>query len=177
MGALSGRSVRLAGLFSPKARRSFHSGLLDGGAAPRKLRRVALRSALSAGTSFGEVARQACKTGSAISSSISSGCSFLQEQNKRKWNQEVAHLRQLGQKCALATIVAARWIPSVQNGDGGWGESCASYLYNQLRSGQEHGLADGVGDSRSAAAGEGNSPAFERGVSYLLDTQTADGEY
>jgi len=65
----------------------------------------------------------------------------------------------------------------VQNGDGGWGESCASYLYNQLRSGQEHGLADGVGDSRSAAAGEGNSPAFERGVSYLLDTQTADGEY
>src|SRR5271165_5140562 len=130
MGALSGRSVRLAGLFSQEARRSFHPGLLDGGAAPRKLRRVALRSALSAGTSFGEVAREACKTGSARSSSISSACSFPQEQNKRKWNQEVAHLRQLGQKCALATIVAARWIPSVQNGDGGWGESCASYLYN-----------------------------------------------
>jgi squalene-hopene/tetraprenyl-beta-curcumene cyclase len=64
---------------------------------------------------------------------------------------------------------AVEWLKSVQNPDGGWGESCASY--------NDHSLA-GKGDSMPSvtawallglmAVGQVNSNAVEKGVRYLL---------
>jgi squalene-hopene/tetraprenyl-beta-curcumene cyclase len=72
----------------------------------------------------------------------------------------------------------AAWIRSVQNEDGGWGESCASYDDPSLR---------GKGPSTASqtswaimgliAAGERDSAAVTRGVDYLLRTQGADGSW
>jgi squalene-hopene/tetraprenyl-beta-curcumene cyclase len=73
---------------------------------------------------------------------------------------------------------AVRWLESRQNPDGGWGETLASYADPTLA---------GVGDSMPSqtawallallAARQAESPAVERGVRYLLDTQGADGSW
>jgi squalene-hopene/tetraprenyl-beta-curcumene cyclase len=71
---------------------------------------------------------------------------------------------------------AVDWILAHQNGDGGWGESCGSYVDPALR---------GVGASTASqtawalmallAAGEDAHPATQRGIRYLLTTQNGDG--
>ncbi|HVY61928.1 MAG TPA: squalene--hopene cyclase [Planctomycetota bacterium] len=70
---------------------------------------------------------------------------------------------------------AAEWLRSVQNPDGGWGESCKSY----------EGAPPAVGVSTASqtawavmgllAAGRGDSDACRRGVEWLLETQKEDG--
>ncbi len=72
----------------------------------------------------------------------------------------------------------ARWLLEHQNGDGGWGESIASYDEPSRR---------GKGESTPSqtawaimgllAAGEGESPAVRRGVRWLVDRQTGDGTW
>ena len=45
---------------------------------------------------------------------------------------------------------AADWLVAHQNDDGGWGETCASYMDDALRGTRpEHGVADGVGAARA----------------------------
>lgn len=71
---------------------------------------------------------------------------------------------------------AAAWLRSVQNADGGWGETCESYKKPELR---------GIGPSTASqtawaliglmAAGDNESAAVQRGIQYLLDHQHADG--
>jgi squalene-hopene/tetraprenyl-beta-curcumene cyclase len=73
---------------------------------------------------------------------------------------------------------ALEWVISHQNADGGWGESCASYVDPRQR---------GVGPSTASqtawaimaliAGGRADHPATHRGVQYLLETQRADGEW
>ena len=73
---------------------------------------------------------------------------------------------------------AVDWLVSHQNDDGGWGESCASYVVPSQR---------GVGPSTASqtawavialiAADRANHPATHRGVQYLLDTQRPDGDW
>lgn len=73
---------------------------------------------------------------------------------------------------------AAEWIRSVQNDDGGWGESPASYEDPTLR---------GVGPSTASqtawallglfAAGDHESEKVRRGVHYLCSTQQDDGSW
>ena len=73
---------------------------------------------------------------------------------------------------------AVRWFLTHQNGDGGWGESIASYDDPAQR---------GVGASTPSqtawalmgllAAGEGASPAVQAGVRYLLDRQNDSGTW
>ncbi len=43
------------------------------------------------------------------------------------------------------------WVRSIQNFDGGWGESCESYQQQELRGRAEHSFTDRVG--RAGAAG------------------------
>jgi squalene-hopene/tetraprenyl-beta-curcumene cyclase len=72
---------------------------------------------------------------------------------------------------------AARWLRAVQNPDGGWGESCASY--------DQHGfVAERSTPSQTAwgllgldAAGDNGSPAVERGIEWLLRHQTSTGDW
>jgi squalene-hopene/tetraprenyl-beta-curcumene cyclase len=67
---------------------------------------------------------------------------------------------------------AVAWLLTVQNPDGGWGESCYSY--------EDESFA-GIGRSTPSqtawaimslqAAGRGDHPACRRGVAYLLEHQ------
>ena len=73
---------------------------------------------------------------------------------------------------------AVEWLLTHQNGDGGWGECCGSYVDKELR---------GVGTSTASqtawallaliAAGEADSDACRRGVNYLLEIQQPDGSW
>ncbi len=74
------------------------------------------------------------------------------------------------------TRKAVGWLLAHQNEDGGWGESCGSYVDDSLR---------GVGPSTASqtawallaliSAGEAVNEACERGVKYLVNTQLDGG--
>jgi squalene-hopene/tetraprenyl-beta-curcumene cyclase len=72
---------------------------------------------------------------------------------------------------------AAKWLLSIQNADGGWGEDAASYRLGYKG-------FDGAPSTASQtawallglmAAGEVGNPAVARGVDYLTTTQTQKG--
>jgi squalene-hopene/tetraprenyl-beta-curcumene cyclase len=73
---------------------------------------------------------------------------------------------------------AVRWLNERQNADGGWGETCASYVEVAAR---------GRGESTPSqtawallgliAAGRADSPAAHRGARFLLDRQRTDGAW
>lgn len=72
---------------------------------------------------------------------------------------------------------AARWLAAVQNADGGWGESCASYV-------EDHFVAAPSTASQTAwavigllAAGEGHFEQVRKGLEYLIQTQKDDGTW
>ncbi len=72
----------------------------------------------------------------------------------------------------------AQWLRSVQNPDGGWGESCRSYDDPSER---------GKGESTPSqtawalmglfASGDLKSPTVQKGLAYLLNTQKSDGSW
>jgi squalene-hopene/tetraprenyl-beta-curcumene cyclase len=74
--------------------------------------------------------------------------------------------------------LAADWIESRQNADGGWGETCASYMDENLR---------GMGPSTASqtawailaliAAERSDQEAIARGLAYLVGTQRDDGSW
>lgn len=74
--------------------------------------------------------------------------------------------------------MAADWVESRQNRDGGWGESCASYADPGLR-GKGESTASQTGWALLAliAAGRPESEAVKMGVSYLVATQRPDGAW
>ncbi len=70
------------------------------------------------------------------------------------------------------------WLKAHQNRDGGWGESCASYIdYSQ------HGIGPSTASQTAwailalVAAGEAENTATRRGVHYLLNTQNPEGNW
>lgn len=88
-------------------------------------------------------------------------------------------LRAAGEDMREAFIIrAAEWLHSVQNADGGWGESCDSYDDPDLK---------GIGPSTASqtawallglmAFGEYDSASVRRGIEYLLAMQTAEGTW
>lgn len=94
------------------------------------------------------------------------------------WSVLVA-LRAAGMATDAAPIRrAAKWLQSVQQADGGWGESNDSYLDPGLC-----GRGIGSGPTQTAwallalmEAGEVDTPAVTRGIEFLLRTQTG-GEW
>jgi len=76
-----------------------------------------------------------------------------------------------------AMFQAGRWLASVQNADGGWGESCASYGEGQFVPASSTPSQTAWGLLGLIAAGQGDGDALIRGVRYLIDTQNADGTW
>ena len=70
------------------------------------------------------------------------------------------------------------WLLSCQNADGGWGESCGSYVDPAL-----HGVGPSTASQTAwallalLAAGEAGATATQRGVDYLVTTQKEDGSW
>src|SRR5947199_2785018 len=72
----------------------------------------------------------------------------------------------------------AEWLLSVQNPDGGWGESCASYEDPSLK-GQGPSTASQTAWALMGlmAAGMGNHAALRKGVEFLVRNQNPDGSW
>jgi squalene-hopene/tetraprenyl-beta-curcumene cyclase len=73
---------------------------------------------------------------------------------------------------------AAEWLRSIQNSDGGWGESVASYDHPHLRG---QGLSTASQTAWAIlgllAAGDTRSESVELGIEYLLRTQKKNGSW
>ena len=69
------------------------------------------------------------------------------------------------------------WLVSVQNSDGGWGEDCESYALDYAGYQPAPSTASQTGWALLGlmAAGEVDCDAVARGVTYLAETQDADG--
>jgi squalene-hopene/tetraprenyl-beta-curcumene cyclase len=72
---------------------------------------------------------------------------------------------------------AAAWIASVQNADGGWGESCASYAEDRFVAAPSTASQTAWALLGLLAAGDRGSHALLRGAEYLVETQRPDGEW
>jgi len=74
---------------------------------------------------------------------------------------------------------ASLWIADRQNPDGGWGETCASYMDENLR-GKGPSTASQTGwalMALTAVGGQDYSAAIRRGVGYLVEKQRDDGTW
>jgi squalene-hopene/tetraprenyl-beta-curcumene cyclase len=72
---------------------------------------------------------------------------------------------------------AVEWVKSVQNMDGGWGESCVSYAKSRFVPAESTPSQTAWALLALAAAGDRGSDPMTRGVRYLLDTQKTDGTW
>ncbi len=74
--------------------------------------------------------------------------------------------------------LAASWLGKVQNADGGWGESCASYHHPSLMGrGESTASQTAWGLIGLLAAGALLESSATRAVEYLLDRQQPDGSW
>ena len=72
---------------------------------------------------------------------------------------------------------AAKWLRAIQNPDGGWGESCASYTRDCFVPAPSSASQTAWALLGLRAAGDRESAQFREGVEYLLKLQTADGKW
>jgi len=72
---------------------------------------------------------------------------------------------------------AARWLAAVQNADGGWGESCASYEENRFVAAPSTPSQTAWAILGLLAAGEQHYEGFRRGVEWLNQHQREDGTW
>ncbi|MGW2190566.1 squalene--hopene cyclase [Streptomyces sp. NPDC001719] len=73
---------------------------------------------------------------------------------------------------------AVRWLESVQNADGGWGEDLRSYRDPEwIGRGASTPSQTAWALMALLSAGERESKAVERGIAYLVETQTEDGTW
>lgn len=71
----------------------------------------------------------------------------------------------------------AEFLRAVQNADGGWGESCATYAAQHFIAAPSTPSQTAWGLLGLAAAGDRTSLAARRGLSYLLESQQPDGAW
>ncbi len=87
-------------------------------------------------------------------------------------------LRATDPKVSRAAMAkAGRWLQSVQQADGGWGESCASYAKRHFVPAASTPSQTAWALLGLAAAGDTKSVAVQRGVRYLLERQRPDGTW
>jgi squalene-hopene/tetraprenyl-beta-curcumene cyclase len=72
---------------------------------------------------------------------------------------------------------AAKWLRAIQNPDGGWGESCASYARDCYVPAPSSASQTAWALLGLCAAGDRDSAQFRRGVEFLLGLQTAAGKW
>ncbi|MFN0167112.1 MAG: squalene--hopene cyclase [Bryobacteraceae bacterium] len=70
---------------------------------------------------------------------------------------------------------AAEWLRSIQNADGGWGESCSSYDCQGFSPAESTPSQTAWAVLGLIAAGDTTSESIRRGVDYLVKTQRPDG--
>ena len=78
---------------------------------------------------------------------------------------------------ANAISDAADFLRRVQNEDGGWGESCASYVNHAFAPGPSTASQTAWALLGLAASGATSSAVVRRGLHWLLDRQNADGSW
>ncbi len=72
---------------------------------------------------------------------------------------------------------AAQWIQSVQHADGGWGESCQSYVSGRYETAPSTPSQTAWALLGLEAAGQKGCRAAARGVAHLIETQKDDGSW
>jgi len=72
---------------------------------------------------------------------------------------------------------AGEWLRSIQNADGGWGESCASYDHGTFVEGPSTASQTAWALLGLMASGDLASLSVNRGVDYLINTQTSQGDW
>jgi squalene-hopene/tetraprenyl-beta-curcumene cyclase len=78
---------------------------------------------------------------------------------------------------AQAMWRAGEWLASVQNADGGWGESCASYNEGTFVPAASTPSQTAWALLGLLAAGQGGGQSLRRGLGYLVETQRGDGTW
>jgi squalene-hopene/tetraprenyl-beta-curcumene cyclase len=78
---------------------------------------------------------------------------------------------------AQAMWSAGEWLSSVQNPDGGWGESCASYSARAFVPASSTPSQTAWALLGLLASGHADRESFRRGVSHLVETQRPDGTW
>jgi squalene-hopene/tetraprenyl-beta-curcumene cyclase len=72
---------------------------------------------------------------------------------------------------------AGEWLRSIQNADGGWGESCASYDQHTFVPAQSTPSQTAWAILGLLAGGDTTSHSLQKGIEYLMETQKADGSW
>ncbi|MBM3762830.1 MAG: squalene--hopene cyclase [Acidobacteria bacterium] len=72
---------------------------------------------------------------------------------------------------------AGEWLRSIQNPDGGWGESCRSYDKHNYVNGPSTASQTAWAVMGLLAGGDTTSESVHKGVEYLIRTQMADGNW
>ena len=87
-------------------------------------------------------------------------------------------LRAAGENDREAHVLrAGEWLRSIQNADGGWGESCASYDNGIFTPAESTPSQTAWAVLGLMAGGDTNSRSLHQGIEYLLDTQRPDGSW
>jgi squalene-hopene/tetraprenyl-beta-curcumene cyclase len=72
---------------------------------------------------------------------------------------------------------AAKWLRAIQNPDGGWGESCASYARDGFVPAESCASQTAWALLGLLAAGDRDSAQVMRGLRYLVERQTGEGKW
>jgi squalene-hopene/tetraprenyl-beta-curcumene cyclase len=87
-------------------------------------------------------------------------------------------LRAAGESDREAHILrAGEWLRSIQNADGGWGESCASYNSETFVAAESTASQTAWAILGLMAGGDCDSQSVRSGIEYLVETQRKDGRW
>jgi squalene-hopene/tetraprenyl-beta-curcumene cyclase len=90
--------------------------------------------------------------------------------------QTLRGLRAAGYDDREAEVLrAGEWLRSIQNADGGWGESCASYEGRSFVAAASTPTQTGWAVLGLLAGGDTTSESVRRGIEYLIALQREDG--